>query len=111
MGATNFYCISAGSNASEAFNKAVKEAQWEHGHGGYTGTIGEKSTFSMASDQSLSHRDAASLAESLLYTDYRDKWGDAGCIPLILEPKPNSSDALKQKKEQSTFLFFGWASN
>ena len=36
---------SSGATAKEAFNSAVDHALYEHGHGGYTGTIAEKDTF------------------------------------------------------------------
>ena len=42
MGATTFIIESSGKTAREAFNSAVEDAQWESGHGGYTGTIAEK---------------------------------------------------------------------
>tara|TARA_E500000331_G_C16877171_1_gene548858 strand:- start:100 stop:411 length:312 start_codon:yes stop_codon:yes gene_type:complete len=103
MGATNFYCKSKGTTATEAFNKAVKEAQWESGHGGYTGTIAEKSRFSMASDKPLPIKDANALANSLIDTKYNDKWGPSGCVQLI-----STSSRPSEIKE---FLFFGWASS
>ena len=31
-----------GKTAQIAFDKVVEQAQWEHGHGGYSGTIAEK---------------------------------------------------------------------
>ena len=103
MGATNFYCKSKGATAQEAFAKAVKEYQWENGHAGYTGTIAEKTTFSMASSKSLSSQDAFELANSVLDLKYNDKWGPAGCIQLL----PTSSKPSQIKE----FLFFGWASS
>ncbi len=45
MGATNFHCEANGANISEAFRQAVENAYWEHGHGGYTGSIAEKMGF------------------------------------------------------------------
>jgi hypothetical protein len=42
MGANGFDTIALGKTADEAFVNAVKDAQWEFGHGGYTGTIAEK---------------------------------------------------------------------
>jgi hypothetical protein len=42
MGAANFSSILVGKDLGQAFNEAVKSAQWEYGHGGYTGTIAEK---------------------------------------------------------------------
>ena len=45
MGATIFQNIETGKTAQEAFDKAVEEAHWMHGHGGYSGTIAEKHEF------------------------------------------------------------------
>jgi hypothetical protein len=42
MGGTEFWVEGRGATAAEAFNAARREAQYEHGHGGYTGTIAEK---------------------------------------------------------------------
>jgi len=42
MGACEFSEIAFGKTAQEAFDTVVRQAEWEHGHGGYTGTIAEK---------------------------------------------------------------------
>jgi len=42
MGACEYETLSHGSTVGDAMFAAVGEAQWEHGHGGYTGTIAEK---------------------------------------------------------------------
>lgn len=45
MGACEFEDIGFGRTAQEAFADAVRQARYEYGHGGYTGTIAEKSSF------------------------------------------------------------------
>lgn len=45
MGACDFAAAAHGKTAREAFARAVERAQWEHGHGGYTGTVAEKHDF------------------------------------------------------------------
>jgi len=45
MGATTFSTYGLGRTPEEAFRQAVERAQWEYGHGGYTGTIAEKSHY------------------------------------------------------------------
>ena len=97
MGACTFRTISDGRTAKEAFVEAVREAQYEYGHGGYTGTIAEKSDFVMVATKEQDDAAAHAYADSLLEMgDPRisDKWGPAGCIPLAGEQ----------------WLFFGWAS-
>jgi len=34
--------VAKGKTAQVAFDKLVEQAQWEHGHGGFSGTIAEK---------------------------------------------------------------------
>lgn len=45
MGADNFRNVQAGPDMAHAFSAAHEEAAYEHGHGGYTGTIAEKGWF------------------------------------------------------------------
>ena len=98
MGATTFITvIKEDVSATMAFQAAVQNARHEYGHGGYTGTIGEKSLYTMIQEEPMELPDARILAERLIDEDdprISDKWGPAGCIPL----KPHGH------------LFFGWAS-
>lgn len=43
MGATNFSTVASGRTVADAYANAVRDARYWHGHGGYTGTIAEKS--------------------------------------------------------------------
>jgi hypothetical protein len=45
MGATTFRTTSLGRDVGDAYRQAVDHARWESGHGGYTGTIAEKSGY------------------------------------------------------------------
>lgn len=45
MGAHAFFTYAFGKTANDAFRAAVEQAQWDYGHGGYTGTIAEKRDF------------------------------------------------------------------
>ena len=101
MGAVTFYEIHQAATPEIAFTTAVDNARYLNGHGGYTGTIAEKNSFTIATTETISDEDQAyDLAESLINTKYSDKWGPAGCIPIIQPDTP-----LKR------FLFFGWASS
>jgi len=42
MGAEDFSIGALGKTAEDAFSRAIEDARYEHGHGGYTGTIAEK---------------------------------------------------------------------
>lgn len=99
MGGTTFMTTAKGKNAQEAFTNARADALHEYGHGGYTGSIAEKQSFTMIQlpDMGPEGPDAGGYAWSLIdKKDPRvdDKWGPAGCIDL----------------GNGEFLFFGWAS-
>lgn len=96
MGGEQFYTTSKGKTAKAAFEKAVKKAEYDYGHAGYTGTIAEKSEF--VEIDLPEGDDPREFAEHLVgSSDERinDKWGPAGCIKI----------------KDGEFLFFGWASS
>lgn len=97
MGAESFVEHGTGSSAQDAFNKLVSQAQYEHGHGGYTGSIAEKSSFVM--EELPPGQDP----EDWAWTQIQDcipqttsKWGPCGCIHV---PGTNK------------YVFFGTASS
>lgn len=45
MGASPFQAVACGDTMQVAFGEAVRQAQYEYGHRGYTGTIAEKDRF------------------------------------------------------------------
>ena len=96
MGATTFITRAKGANAKEAFAAAVEQARYEHGHGGYTGTIAEKDRFVMVFEPlGVSPQDYANKLMGEGDSRIDDKWGPAGCI----------------KVAEGEYLFFGWASD
>lgn len=97
MGAHTFYTLAKGTDAKSAFRSAVEDAQYHHGHGGYTGTIAEKTSFTQIPDDEVGDVEPQEYANQLI--DEQDpridsKWGPAGCIHV----------------EDDVYLFFGWAS-
>jgi hypothetical protein len=99
MGAQSFEVYAKGKTAREAFAKARDEAQWECGHGGYTGTIAEKGTF-VVCGSAKTEVEARRLVNNLFNEDDRriaDKWGPAGCVEI--------------HDGTNTFIFFGYASS
>ena len=96
MGAELFFTKSYGDTPKKAFDNAVQKAQYDHGDLGYTGSIAEKHKYTMATYDLLKMKEAIALAETLLNTEYKDKWGPAGCIRVNDNPR--------------TYLFFGYAS-
>jgi len=96
MGAEQFFTKAEGKNAQEAFKLAVSQAQYDHGHSGYTGTIAEKNEFVMI--PLPEGREAEPYADELMNTlDERidSKWGPAGCFEVA----------------PGQYAFFGWASS
>lgn len=97
MGATEFTTVATGKDMREAFDNAVKQAQYDYGHAGYTGTIAEKDGYFPVFTVPMEHDAAVAHAEKMMnddHPDITDKWGPAGCIPIV----------------GGKFLFFGWAS-
>ena len=96
MGACTFFQEAKGATAKDAFANAVFDAQYEHGHGGYSGTLAEKRDFVMIElpPGQTPHTYADELINN---SDSRidDKWGPAGCIKI----------------DGDNYLFFGWASS
>lgn len=86
MGGTTFENLVRMADPNEAFRAAVEEARHESGHGGYTGTIGEKPGFVIIQREPVTPEEAYRIAERLVDDgDPRidDKWGDAGAIPVV----------------------------
>lgn len=102
MGADVFFTAMGGKTAREAFDEAVRQACYDHGHSGYSGTIAEKEGFVMI--PLPDGEEAPSFANRMIDDDDEridDKWGPAGCIQFDVD----SETGRKQ------FLFFGWASS
>jgi hypothetical protein len=114
MGAEQFITTAEGATADEAFDAARKEALYEHGHRGYSGTIAEKEGFTTFEVPALASADEAMArvyARAVLSGQFErgegdeemrrigeavdGKWGPAGHIPLA----------------GKRHLFFGWASS
>lgn len=102
MGAMTFFTEGSGADVRQAFSEARERAAWEHGHGGYTGTLAEKSEYVVVQDKPLAGSEAVELGGKLI--DQRDpriddKWGPAGAIAI------GEGDTI------TGWLFFGWASS
>jgi hypothetical protein len=110
MGACDFTAVAWGRTPQEAFRQAVESAQWEHGHGGYSGTIAEKHEFVMISVPKVqglpTEKQASEYIDKIMYDEMdpriEDKWGPAGCIEFAPE---------KPTKGVRHFIFFGYASS
>ena len=103
MGACDFECKTSAKSAKEAFRSLVEDALYESGHGGYSGTIAEKSSFRMVSPRSgESVVDCVRRCMEDLNHWSADKWGPAACV--------DGGPDLKQP-DYRIFHFFGLASS
>ena len=103
MGAEQFITTSSGRSPQEAFNRAVEEAAYECGHGGYTGTIAEKESFVLIDVPE--GESPQKFANRLMDEDdprIDDKWGPAGAVVLTGPDKVSP---------ETSYIFFGWASS
>lgn len=104
MGSEQFSNYQPGADAPAAFASAVDSAAFEHGHGGYTGTLAEKHRFTIITPTPQTRAEARTLVRQLLeIKDARvdDKWGPAGAIPIRAD---DGTDTIG-------WVFFGWASS
>lgn len=115
MGATTFFVKRKGQyqNARQAFIDAVQEAQYEYGHGGYTGTIAEKKSFSII--EVPNRKDPYVFAKECLENSegkfWDAKWGPAACVEVKNSfLKKERGEYWKAKRNFKVFYFFGWAS-
>ena len=96
MGAVDFFHRAAGKTAKDAFAEATRQARYEQGQGGYSGTIAEKRSFVMIAVPA--GKTATDYADELIQNGDRrvdDKYGPAGCVKIT----------------DGEYLFFGWASS
>jgi hypothetical protein len=87
VGKQDFIQYAEGVDLDTAFNAAIKKAQHEYGHGGFTGTIAEKEDFGCfaLTDEPMTLDEATALANQML--DERDErcvdWDLPACaIPV-----------------------------
>jgi len=118
MGAMEFFTYSVGENVEDAFNHAVRYAQYMSGHGGYTGTIAEKGSYVVIPASEVGDIDAMTYAKANCNRDkrIRDKSGPAGAILCKgVERQKHLDDQYYRGKPPSdkkveVWLFFGFAS-
>ena len=99
MGAVNFSDEAKAKNASAAYDYLVEEALYEHGHNPYNGTI---STCDMGRC-TLSFKEFKEENIEKAYDHIEEiGWGSKWVADYV--------DLGKDKKGDSHFLFYGWAS-
>ena len=116
MGAETFVVMKKGvfKDANEAFWQAVEDASYEHGHGGYTGTIAEKDSFKML--ELPKGKQIGKFIEECLEENetgfWNDKWGPAACLEIKGSKLAKLRDeSYKGKRNFKAYVFFGLASS
>lgn len=90
MGGTTFDHYAEGVNVDDAFKNAHEEATYEHGHGGYSGTIAEKPGYVVITHEPMLLNEAYHLVNKLTDANdprINDKWGPAGAIPIVSDTR------------------------
>jgi hypothetical protein len=89
MGACNFETQAEGETAADAYNAAVRDAQFECGHNDYNGTISTTGGFKMFRTTIGPPTDV----ELEKGWNTSEKWGQCWCV----------------ERESGKFTFWGWA--
>lgn len=95
MGAETFSEYGWGKTPREAFQAAHEDACHEYGHGGYTGSLAEKSSYVMIDVPPQWKGREEDYAYHLIEEGDRridDKWGPAGCI--LVESKDGTEEVV-----------------
>ena len=120
MGATTFDTTGTGKTVGEAFIDARERALWDHGHGGYTGTIAEKDSYVEAVLPSgvsagvfiralMNGTEMWSAGNEVLRAEVPD-WAPANWRELVEAYDSKWGPCVAAKIGQDTWLFCGWAS-
>ena len=90
MGASNFTTDGKGKTIKDAFRSAKSSAEWEYGHGGYSGSLAEKDSYVLITDapESLAKRLRAATEN-----DTPDRYLDKTLAVLMQQP-PTTRDRL-----------------
>ena len=78
----------------------MSAAEWEYGHGGYTGSLAEKTECTVINATPQPRDEAIHTADAMLDADaprISDKWGPAGAL------------AFTDNTGGHGWLFFGWS--
>jgi len=101
-GGTDFSVFVRGTDPRKAFREAVEDARHEHGHGGYSGSIAEKSDFKLRSSTPMTRDEAHAFIDKDI--ERNEKWGPAFAVP-IAEGKVlrESTKTVKVQAKSATF--------
>lgn len=99
IGAEQFEHYVNNPDPDEAFRTAQDEAFYDHGHSGYSGTIAEKPSYQIITDDVFTASEANTYMDTVQdHPIVDDKWGPAAAIRVADDKRDG-------------WLFFGWASS
>jgi len=125
MGAARFGSFAAGKTPEAAFSDAVGAARYQHGAGGYSGSISEKRTFQLFTPPlGIAALDFVTWVRQAETSDREDlpdvvrraakvsnnKWGPAAAVEIKGEELAALSKKYQFPQGERVFYFFGWAS-
>ena len=122
MGGADFMNVGRAKTAQAAFTKLVEQAQWEHGHRGYSGTIAEKRSMVEFPRPKGMRRATVIQAVRALGRICKDDDGNAETAKVQAKyPKlriaamfevydDKTAPALAIELRKGEYLFAGWAS-
>ncbi len=101
MGAFSFENTVMNPDVRKAFDHAHSEAQYQRGHGGYSGTIAEKPGYHILSRTPLAGDELADFIQKR--TGDNDKWGPAFAVPLanVTKGKTTTKTVTVRAKSES----------
>lgn len=91
MGSNVFCQYQPTPDPAAAFREAAERAAYENGHGGYTGSLAEKRSYTVIDKLPRSRSDAQAYASALIDANderVNDKWGPAGALAVADDPAP-----------------------
>ena len=110
MGAQGFsFTISATNQGAfeRSFNALVREDQYENGHDPYSGTIGQKSGYTMLHSGESTYQEkipvSPSELERLREENEGAKWGPAVACPVAVMKEVSATTKTKKIKSESTY--------
>lgn len=103
MGACNFIEFAQAKTAREAFNHLVFEAEYEHGHDHYNGTI-STCTMDIRHEPKVAQKRYTKNAINKAYDiAEKDGWGEKYVARII------DCGLVPYKRGVHTWAFYGWA--
>jgi hypothetical protein len=122
MGAEQFEQHAGGETVAQAFDTAVKDAQYDYGHSGYSGTIAEKPGYHLIGvPVGFTHNDMIDAMSRALYgEEITPAWAafianvgesEAARVAEIFDEKWGPCIAMRMQGHPNRWCFAGYASS